>query len=90
MKCCREWVFIQAHFPNQGQVYLSGEVQVWDDYKGQENGDWNMERESVRCAVMWSNSYNAQCWSEARHFAAAKVNEIQAVDFLKEALSVWI
>jgi hypothetical protein len=33
----REWVFIQAHFPNQGQVYLSGEVQVWDDYKGQEN-----------------------------------------------------
>ena len=33
----REWVFIQAHFPNQGQVYLSGEVQTWDDYKGQEN-----------------------------------------------------
>jgi len=33
----RQWVFIQAHFPNQGQVYLSGEVQTWDDYKGYEN-----------------------------------------------------
>jgi len=101
---------------------------------------------------MWTNSYNAQCWSEARHFAAefigkvaennsenkplkeahgyflavaeqmlgisemfpftmkfekdlitdsetiskavgyletAKVNEIQAVDSLKEALLIW-
>jgi len=148
------------------------------------NTDWNMERESVRCAVMmmnrlsysskmqcgfsaydfwgtqlaekqavmWTNSYNAQCWSEARLFAAefigrlagnnpeikpleeahryflevseqmrgisemfpftmkfekdvitdsetiskavgyletAKVNEIQAVDSLKEALLIW-
>ena len=33
----RKWVFVQAHFPNQAQVYLSGEVQVWDDYKGSEN-----------------------------------------------------
>jgi hypothetical protein len=33
----RKWVFIQVHFPNQGQVYLSGEIQVWDDYKGPEN-----------------------------------------------------
>ena len=148
------------------------------------NADWNMERESVRNAVMmmnrlnyapnmqcglnaydfwcaqlaeenavkWTNSYNAQCWAEARHFAAefigklaennpeikplieahghflavaeqmegisemfpftmefekdkiidsetitkaigyletAKVNEIQAIDSLKEALSIW-
>jgi hypothetical protein len=33
----RQWVFIQTHFPKQGQVYLSGEVQVWEDYKGPEN-----------------------------------------------------
>jgi len=33
----RKWVFIQVHFPNQGQVYLSGEIQIWDDYKGLEN-----------------------------------------------------
>jgi hypothetical protein len=33
----RKWVFIQVHFPNQGQVYLSGGIQIWDDYKGPEN-----------------------------------------------------
>lgn len=33
----RKWLFIHVHFPNQGQVYLSGEVQIWDDYKWLEN-----------------------------------------------------
>ncbi len=33
----REWVFIQTHFPNQGQVYLSGEVQVFTEYMGPQN-----------------------------------------------------
>ena len=33
----RKWVFIQTHFPKQGQVYLSGEIQVWDDYKAAKN-----------------------------------------------------
>lgn len=42
----REWVFIQAHFPNQGQVYLSGEIQIWDDYKGPENAaEYSIEQE---------------------------------------------
>jgi hypothetical protein len=72
------------------------------------NTDWNMERESVRCAVTmmnrlnyasnmqcglnaydfwcaqlaeknavkWTNSYNAQCWSEARHFAAEFIGKL--------------
>ena len=33
----RKWIFIQTHFPKQGQVYLSGEIQVWDDYKAAKN-----------------------------------------------------
>jgi hypothetical protein len=35
----REWIFIQIHYPSQGQVYLSGEVQVWDDYQGPANAE---------------------------------------------------
>jgi hypothetical protein len=33
----RKWVFIHTHFPNQGQVYISGQIQISDDYKGPEN-----------------------------------------------------
>lgn len=33
----REWVFIATHFPNQGQVYISGDIEIYDDYKGPEN-----------------------------------------------------
>lgn len=91
-----------------------------------ENSDWNMERESVRCAVMmmnrlnyasnmhcslsaydfwcrqlaeenavlWTNSYNAQCWSEARHFAAEFIGRLaknnSEVKPLKEAHSHFL
>ena len=33
----RKWVFIHTHFPNQGQVYISGQIQINDHYKGPEN-----------------------------------------------------
>ena len=33
----RKWVFIATHFPNQGQTYISGGVEVFDDYKGPAN-----------------------------------------------------
>lgn len=31
----KKWVFIHTHFPLQGQVYISGEVSHWDNYRGQ-------------------------------------------------------
>lgn len=85
------------------------------------NGDWNLEKESIRngvimmtrldyadnmrcglnaydywCsqleknnAVTWSNSYNAQCWSEARNWSAEFVERISKqypkVEPLKQA-----
>ncbi|MCK5115121.1 MAG: hypothetical protein KAR44_00875 [Candidatus Aegiribacteria sp.] len=85
------------------------------------NTDWNMERESVRSAVMmmnrlnyapnmqcglsaydfwctqlaeekavmWTNSYNAQCWSEARQFAADFIGRLaknnSEIEHLREA-----
>lgn len=91
-----------------------------------ENSDWNMERESIRCAVMmlnrldytpkmqcglnaydfwceqldeenaimWSNSYNAQCWSETRHFAAEFIGRIaknnSEINPLKEAHNYFL
>ena len=30
----KEWVFIHTHFPLQGQVYISGHVEHWDNYRG--------------------------------------------------------
>ena len=90
------------------------------------NADWNMERESIRYAVMmmnrlnyasnmqcglsaydfwctqlaeekaviWSNSYNAQCWSEARHFAAEFIGKLaknnSEIQPLKEAHSCFL
>lgn len=30
----KKWVFIQAHFPGQGHVYLGGKVQYWENYRG--------------------------------------------------------
>ena len=35
----KEWVFIQVHYPSQGQVYLSGEIQFWDNYQGPANAE---------------------------------------------------
>ena len=31
----REWVFVHTHFPLQGQVYISGHVDHWENYRGQ-------------------------------------------------------
>lgn len=31
----KEWVFIHTHFPLQGHVYISGKVEHWDNYRGQ-------------------------------------------------------
>jgi hypothetical protein len=52
----RQWIFIQTHFPNQGQVYLSGEVQVWENYQGkvkpgESGGGGGME--SIAPSVDW-------------------------------------
>jgi len=30
----KKWVFVHTHFPLQGQVYISGEVSRWDNYRG--------------------------------------------------------
>lgn len=30
----KKWVFIHTHFPQQGHVYISGEVSHWDNYRG--------------------------------------------------------
>lgn len=30
----KKWVFIHTHFPLQDQVYISGAVSHWDDYRG--------------------------------------------------------
>ena len=30
----KKWVFIHTLFPGQGQVYISGQVAVWDNYQG--------------------------------------------------------
>jgi len=30
----RKWLFIHTHFPLQGQVYIGGELQYWDRYRG--------------------------------------------------------
>lgn len=29
----KKWVFIHTHFPRQNDVYLSGQIQHWDDYQ---------------------------------------------------------
>lgn len=30
----RKWLFIHTHYPLQGQVYIGGELQHWDNYRG--------------------------------------------------------
>jgi len=30
----KKWVFIHTHFPLQGQVYINGGVEHWDNYRG--------------------------------------------------------
>jgi len=30
----RKWLFVHTHFPLQGQVYIGGELQHWDNYRG--------------------------------------------------------
>jgi len=30
----RKWLFIHTHYPLQGQIYIGGELQHWDNYRG--------------------------------------------------------
>jgi len=30
----KKWLFIHTHFPEQGHIYIAGEVQHWDNYRG--------------------------------------------------------
>jgi hypothetical protein len=34
----KDWVFIHTHFPLQGQVYISGHVEHWENYRGAKAG----------------------------------------------------
>ncbi len=33
----RKWLFIHTHYPLQGQIYIGGELQHWDNYRGRKD-----------------------------------------------------